>query len=85
MSEMDQYPDWSAEAHEHICGLVEQIEALRAVVSDCAGCFRTAAEDIQDWGDYADAYFQKKHGLKSDVERYRNKADELEALLKGEE
>lgn len=66
-------------------GRAEAAEAkLLAVVKDCAGCLRTAAEDIQDWGKYADDYFQRKHGLKADVERYRNKADELAALLKKE-
>ena len=61
---------------------IKELEArLDAVQKDFAGCMRTAAEDIEDWGAYASPYFQEKHGLSTDVQRYRNKADELQAAL----
>ena len=58
---------------------IAKLEArLDALKKDFAGCMRTTAEDIEDWGAYASPYFQEKHGLKTEVERYRSKAAALE-------
>jgi len=60
---------------------VERIKELQAQLADAALCFETAAEDIESWGSYASPYFQDKHGLSADVERYNNKANELQQAL----
>ena len=36
-----------------------------------------AAEDIQEWGAYASAYFQEKHNLAANVAKYREAARRL--------
>ncbi len=43
-----------------LCAVAEQLEE--------------AAEDVADWGAYASPYFQEKHDLKADIDKYKTYA-----------
>jgi hypothetical protein len=53
---------------------VELLETMRAE-------FCRAAEDVSDWGDYASAYFQNKHDLKSCIANYSLQAKKVQAII----
>jgi chromosome segregation ATPase len=65
--------------------IVELQRKYDALMRDFAVRMETAADDIEDWGVYASEYFQQKHGLKTELQRYRNKAKELRALLEDDD
>lgn len=44
--------------------LASEVERLKALLKE-------AADDLDHWGGYAPEYFQEKHSLKSDIEKYR--------------
>lgn len=48
----------------HIEAQADEIERLR-------GAYAKAIDDIEEWGAYADEYFQKKWGLKDCIEAHR--------------
>jgi len=75
MSERDLCDEISDEADlcrnegaEDIADLLDEARAeilrLRHMMSEAADC-------IADWGAYADDFFQKKHDLAGDVQRFR--------------
>lgn len=53
-----------AEAQVASAGAGAEVERLRGLLGE-------AADDLEEWGAYAPAYFQKKHDLKGAVRRYR--------------
>ena len=84
-----------AEAAGYIQHLEVQLREIRAardaapdpatVVAEAgalAELLEQAAEDIQEWGAYASAYFQEKHNLAANVAKYREAARRL--LARGE-
>lgn len=50
-------------------------------LNKAAAYLHQAAEDVQDWGDYAPEYSRKKYGLAFDIKLYKDRAAEFEALL----
>ncbi len=60
--------------HHHACDCREaehaaEIARLMAALDTAALALRDAAISVIDWGTYASDYFQKKHGLASDIAR----------------
>ena len=49
----------------------QENEKLQAQVAMLIEGLLDAAESIQEWGNYADAYFQEKWNLAGDVEKYK--------------
>lgn len=62
----------------------KDLAALRAAlaepVSPLAGCVAVwceeAAEDVADWGGYASPYFQEKHHLQENVDKWTKRAEQ---------
>jgi gamma-glutamyl:cysteine ligase YbdK (ATP-grasp superfamily) len=53
----------------------ELLAECRAERDRLKEALKEAATDIEGWGAYAGEYFQDKHDLKGDVERYRKIAE----------
>lgn len=60
---------------------IAEIEAKAGTVVADVGALvellEQAAEDIQEWGVYASSYFQEKHNLSANVDKYREAARRL--------
>ena len=55
--------------------LLDAVEELQAENARLREAMAEAAECIADWGLYASEYFQEKHGLEDDVQRFRALAE----------
>jgi hypothetical protein len=48
--------------------------ALNGLLCAVAEQLEEAADDVADWGCYASEYFQEKHDLKADIDKYKTYA-----------
>lgn len=64
--------------------LEAQIDTLRELLREARDKLNEAADEIHDWGAYADKYFQEKHDLIGCVQDAREAASRIDAALKGE-
>jgi hypothetical protein len=61
-------------AAEREAKLMAQLEQAKAENERLQGLLLEAANEIEDWGSYADFYFQHKHDLAGAVSRFRKAA-----------
>lgn len=57
-------------------GLSECNELLSAAIR----WLNEAAEEIEDWGNYASDYFKEKHDLDGTIKKFNNRVEKLKAL-----
>ena len=76
----DNMPRNSQRDDEELTRTVEQgfVLGLKARITELENALNEAADDIHFWGDYATEYFQDRHNLKRDIDKYR-------AIAKGED
>ena len=51
--------------------LVGHIAALESDNARLREALREALDDVADWGSYASPYFQAKHDLQGDIDKYK--------------
>jgi len=60
-------------------------DALSTMLAVAGGRLEEAANEIEDWGAYADEYFQKKHLLAEVVQSFRDDAKDAADAARAEE